>query len=311
MALRAPMDRIASPGRHHDPRADGELPPAPLPETPLTVDRFDTVWRAKWVILVVAVVLAALTYGVSNLLPPTFQSASLVQVTAINNGVTSQADTVTASNSLAAQYAQYATSGPVIEVAVAHLGTGAAAASLGSRVAAATVANQNLVKITVQASSAAAAQQGADAVASALNAYIGAQGDAAVTSFAQSLQTQLKGLDDSISSTRAAAAKASTAAVGAPAGSAAITTLNTQETLLSELLIRRETLSSQAASAEVSLRPSSGVVGSAGPGTQVQPNPKLYSVVALIVGLFGAAEVAILARRRRLVVRAARYPDHR
>lgn len=308
MAITSSVKQVDTLERRLDPPASRprDVPP-PLDHPTLdhpAVDRFDTVWRAKWIVVAVALVVTVLTYVVSSLLPPTFQSSGLVQVSAINNGVTSQADTITASNSLASQYAQYATAGPVIEAAVGALGPGPVSASLGNRVAAATVANQNLIRITVQASSATNSRRGADAVAAALNAYIAGQGDAAVRSFADSLQSQLTGLDASITSTRTAVAKAAAAAARAEAGSAGITTLNTQQTLLSELLIRRETLSSQAASTEVSLRPSSGVVGAAGTGAQVQPNPRLYSVVAFLVALFAAAEVAILVRRRKLVGRS-------
>jgi len=274
------------------------------------IDRFDCVWRAKWVILAIGVVVSVATYLVSGALPPTFQASSLVQVTAINNGTTSQADTVTASSSLAAQYAQYASSGPVVAAAVRQLGP-TSSASLSSRISAATVADQNLIRVSVQADTGAASQQAANAVASALNAYIGDHGDAAVQSYSSSLQAQLKSLDSSIASTQAAVTEDSARASRGLPGSAAVTTLNTQQTLLGELLIRRETLSSQAASAEVSLRPLSSVVGSASLGTQIQPNPKLYSIVALFVGLMAAAEIAILLGRRRNTGRLAPQLDQR
>ena len=107
-------------------------------------DRLSVLWRAKWWLLVIALAAGGAAYGISRFaVSPTYSSSADVVVRAHTvSGALS--DAITASNSLASQYAQVADSPPVLARAARTLpggGSGLAAAT-----SAGTVGDQNLVR---------------------------------------------------------------------------------------------------------------------------------------------------------------------
>jgi len=281
--------RTRTPVRSTDPAVGPEPGPAPT-------DSFEVLWSAKVWIAAVAVLLAGATYVASALIGPTFESSAVVQVTSPRTSGSGTSDAITASNDLAAQYAQLASTPPVIAIAVSQLG--ASGAGLSAAVSASTVANQNLVRITSQAPTADAARARADAVAGALRSYVAQQSDDAVAAYSATFAAGLEPLDADIANAEKQVASATRTASAASPGSAAITNLTNAQARLSELVLRRQQALAQRITDEASLRPSVTSLGSAAPGDKVQPKPLLYSLVALLAGAFIAAQVALLRRRR-------------
>ncbi len=281
--------RTRAPVRSADPAVGPEPGPAPT-------DSFEVLWAAKVWIAAIAVLLAGATYVASSLIGPTFESSAVVQVTSPRTSGSGTSDAITASNDLAAQYAQLASTQPVIAIAVKQLG--APGAGLAAAVSASTVANQNLVRITSQAPTADAARARADAVAGALRSYVAQQSDDAVAAYSATFAAGLEPLDADIANAEKQVASATRTASSASPGSAAITSLTNAQARLSELVLRRQQALAQRITDEASLRPSVTSLGSAAPGDKVQPKPLLYSLVALLAGAFIAAQVALLRRRR-------------
>ena len=131
-------------------------------------DRAALVWRCKYWIALIAVTAAAITFGISHLVPATYSSSATIRVSGQPvNGVLSA---VTASNQLAKQYAEIVDSPAVLSAAADTLHT--STSTLRSSVSAGTVNDQNLVSISADGSSPSVAARRADVVARSFIGYI-------------------------------------------------------------------------------------------------------------------------------------------
>ena len=273
------------------------------------VDRLGAIWNGKWRILLVAVLVALLTLGITALLPRTYSSSVQVALNASPVSGASVTDVTTAGNDLAAQYAQVVSTEVVLQPAAAAVGT--TSASLHDRVKATTVASQNVILLTVQARGRDQAQQEATALGNSLVAYVTENGAATADRYRKQIETQLAPLDaqivaakrkvDSISSSLAKIDSKTTP----QAVSAASARLSSAQQLYSSLNDRRTGLATQATVQAVSLAPQAVVLGPSSAATQVEPRPALYTAIAGLLGLVIAAQLVVtLSERRDRLARA-------
>jgi hypothetical protein len=133
---------------------------------PVAVDlaRAPIIWRAKYVIVGVSLLFGAATYQLSAYVPAAWSASSDVLVS--SRAPAASTDAVSGTNDLAAQYAQLAGTAAVLAQAAeqAQVPSGVLARSTS----AGTLANTNIVRITVTAGTADAASRGAAAVSVAL-----------------------------------------------------------------------------------------------------------------------------------------------
>ena len=247
----------------------------------------DAVWRAKWWILAAAAVAGLAIAAASYLVPATYKSSATVRVVAQSQAGVPSDQIVQASNDLASEYAQLGTSQPIVSAAATQLGmpTG----DLQSKVSAGTVSGQNLVQISVQASSPGTAEKRTSAVASQFAAYVRGKNAQQASEYAADVKTKLAPLDAAI-----AAARRDIASGGSSAGQIA------KQSTLSDLLTQRQTALSQLATATAAGQPLVEVFAPAGPGSKVSPKPVLYGIIAFCVVALVAAQLSTVILSRRI-----------
>ena len=257
--------------------------------------RTQIVWRAKFLVVGVAVLIAAATFGISRSVPGTFSASADVLIAA--KSITASVDSVSGSNSLAAQYAQLAGTAGVLTSAAAR--TQEPIGALTDATRASTLANTNIVRITVTAGSAGDAEKRAAAVSAALVEV----GQKLADSGSPADPNQLKALDKMIADGRAEAARLSVVARRAEpesaAASAANTSLNNAQEQVSALTLKRIDLVIQNRRDDASRGARLSSLTSAPRAAQTEPKPLLYSLIGLVAGLFVMVELAVLNERRR------------
>ncbi|MEN3279601.1 MAG: hypothetical protein V7607_741 [Solirubrobacteraceae bacterium] len=254
-------------------------------------DRVTLIWRAKWLILAVAVAATAVTYALSSAVAPTYRASAVVRVSVQSDGGISR-DVVEGANELASQYAQLVTGDRVLRRAAATLGE--QPGGLRPQVSAGTVASQNLIRVDARAGSVDRAMRRANAIAQAFAREQTALNAAQSLAYARSVRRRLAPVDAQI----AAARKAAVAAKGTT------DTAAVQSTLTS-LMTQRQQVESTLAQAAANSEPAVDVYESAGGAAQVQPKPKLYAGLAFIVSLLLAAQLVAAVRLRRPAAREA------
>jgi capsular polysaccharide biosynthesis protein len=246
--------------------------------------RSSSVWRAKWIILLVAVVAAGATYGVSRLIPERYKGTSLVRVTAQPSDAP-PSDVVQASNDLASQYAQLVNTPPVIRGAERILH--APAGSLNGKVSAGTVSDQNLISVEGQADTPNAASRRANAIADSFVVRMRRTNRAQADAYTKDLAQRAGQLSKKIESMQSQLSGASAQ------------TASAQGPLLSDLLSQRQDVAASAAQGSAQAQPSVKVFARASGGSVVQPRPVLYAIAAFLVAGFVAAQLAALRGRAR------------
>jgi capsular polysaccharide biosynthesis protein len=264
---------------------------------PLT--RTQIIWRSRFLIVGVALLIAGATWAASALLPKTYSASSDVLVT--GRAPMASEDAVQGSNDLAAQYAQFAMTGVVL--ADASQRVQAPVNDLTANTLAGAVSNSNIVRVTVTAGSPDVAKRWATAVAAALVD----QGRKLTTDGEQVAAAQLREIDRLIAKTNVEIRRSTAALQAARPGSAsavaANTSLNNAHQQVVALTVKRIDVVSQASregprGVRLTLLTVDPVVA------KTAPRPLLYSVVALVAGLIIMIELAMVNERRRT-------PDHR
>lgn len=257
--------------------------------------RTQIVWASKFLIVGVAVLIAAATFAISRTVPGTYSASSDVLVAA--KSITASVDSVTGSNSLAAQYAQLAGTAGVLTSAAARAQEPIGALTDATR--ASTLANTNIVRITVTAGSPGDAEKRASAVSAALvevGQKLADRGNPADPN-------QLKALDKMIADGRAEAGRLSSAVRRArpesAAAAAATTSLNNAQEQVSALTLKRIDVVIQARREAASQGATLSSLTPAPRAGQTAPKPLLYSLIGLVAGLFVMVEFAVLNERRR------------
>jgi hypothetical protein len=235
--------------------------------------------------LVLAVIAGAGVYVISSGLPATFQSSTTVRVAIQSTSDVNDA-TVTASNDLASQYAQIASVGSV--VAAARKGLDGADAQLSTAdIAAATVAAQNLVKITVNGADAGQAERRANAVGPAFVRVLQALNGRQAAQYATQVTGKLGPIDQSIASTK----RELKGGTQDSRRNAAI--------VLASLIVQRQQVQATVAQNVAAMQPNITLVAGAGPGGKVSPKPQLYAIVGFIIVLLVVGRVLVVAAARR------------
>ena len=295
-----------SPARSHGapPSTYPAGPAFPPPAAPASADRLGALWAGRWRILIATLLAALITFAITLVIPQTYSSSAQVGLNASPVTGSSAADLATASNNLAAQFAQVVTSEAVLGPAAAASGT--TSVDLSSHTSSGTVASQNIVLITVQAGEPGQATNQANAIANSLIAYVTSQGTKDSENYRKSVSAQLAPLDQQIrlaAKTVATASRALTKAnkkTAAQTVSAASARLSSAQSLLTVLTDRRASLAAQATLQSISLAASAQPLGAATPATQVEPRPALYTLIAGLVGLVISSQVVVVAADRRL-----------
>jgi capsular polysaccharide biosynthesis protein len=270
----------------------------PAAYAPAAPDRSSIVWKAKWWIMLIALLAGGATYAVcTHAVPKRYSSSTTIAVNvhSISGGIS---DAITASNDLAAQYAELVDSPPVLAHAAASLHGGS---GLGSSISAGTIADQNLISVDAQGASATTAQHRANAVGSAFVRYINGVNLAQASRLSSSIPARLSASQKAILDAETAVEQARKNAVNAPPSEAASanSVLSTKESLLATLIAQRQAVLDALAEGAVASLPTVRIAAVAGPGSQVEPKPVLYGVIAAMVAALLGAEAFILAGQRR------------
>jgi capsular polysaccharide biosynthesis protein len=148
--------------------------------TEFSSTRLTTFWDAKFAIVGLAIVAAVIVFGVASVQPAQYRATATVRV-ALPDSRNAPREAVLAANDLAAQYAQLASSQPVLLAAAATLPENQRSGLSGS-ISASPIDNYNIIGITASDSDANAAALRASAVAKSLVTYIQQEAPAAQAS---------------------------------------------------------------------------------------------------------------------------------
>ena len=275
----ADLDGDATPGRSVAPTGE--------------IDRISAIWSAKYWIVLGAALVAILVFAVSSVAPAVYSSSATVSITAASTPGGSAQDVALASNDLAAQDAQLVTTDAVLTAASKVVGV--PTSTLDSHVSAGTVAAQNLVQITTQASSPHKAQAWAQALAVAFQNFLVLRGRLNSAALQKSVAAQSSTLSTQIASLQAQIAANS----GAAPGSAQFTELESDENQLTDLVTSKATLTSNTALAIASQQPNVDVVVAGYAATKVSPHPSLYALIGGLLALLVGCQLAVVLARRR------------
>ncbi|WP_153040518.1 hypothetical protein [Actinoplanes sp. TFC3] len=272
---------------------------------PEVLARPQIIWRARFSILGVAVLIAAATWAASAFLPGTYSASSDVLVA--NTSSLASVDAVDGANGLATQYAQFAGTPVVMEDAAKRAGVPVGVISSGTLVT--TVANTNIIRVTVTADSGAAASRNALALGEALVD----QAKKSMSSAAEADPDQLKEIDKLLTQAKSDVVRLTEQLSDAKSGSTRAASINTslnnsQQQVLALTLKRLDIVTQARRDAGgrgvvlslLTTQPSAG---------KVSPRPLLYSTVALIVTLVIMTELAVISERRRNPVGRRRWND--
>ena len=306
------IDTRALSNGHHERSEPQTFAKSQPPVVPAEADRLGAAWGGKWWILAATVVVLAATYLISQAVPKTYSSSAEVSVSAAPSASGPTSDMVTAGSDLASQYAQFANSSPVAGPAAQLVGM--STTDLESDTTTGTLAGQNVIQVTVQASNATDAEKRATAVADSLVTYIQDSGVAQVKSYNASVNAGTASLDAEIAKAQLAVSVASNALTAAAAStsanavSAASARLSSAESLLTTLSDRRQQLLTNAALQAATLTPTVVRLGSASPASIVEPKPTLYAGIAGLLALIISTQlvVTLSERRRRLALAESR-----
>lgn len=290
------LPTVPRPGTPEEARPEEDSPLAPAataqPARTAEVDRLTTIWQARKPILVGTVVVALLVYLISSIVPSVYSSSATVSVTAASTPGGSAEDVALASNDLAAQDAQLVQTDSVLDAAAKTLGV--PASTLAGHLSAGTVAAQNLIQITVQASSAEKAQRSSQAVAVAFQRSLVQRAQVSAFALQASVNTQSASLSQQIANLQQSIA----ANQGAAPGTLQLAEVESQENQLTNLMESRATLTANTAIAVASEQPDVNVVVSGTPATKVSPRPFFYALIAGLLALLVGCQLAVVARRR-------------
>jgi len=255
-------------------------------------------WWAKGtiVLVLIALLVGVVVYLISDRFPASYQSSAIVRVSVqATSGISDPA--VTASNDLASQYAQLASTSPIEDAAALQLGV--PSSGLSGSVTAGTIAAQNLIRITASGSSAAQAEQRATAVAKAFVAYVDSLNTQQAQVYTHAVTSKLVPLQREISAVRAQLHS-----------SAASTTTGGSETqhdgtvLLTGLVGQERTVLSSIAQSSAAAQPDLQLIAPGGTASQVSPRPKLYAAIGVL------AVLLILGRALYIVgVKRPAFPE--
>jgi K+ transporter len=261
--------------------------PTPLhePAAPVSKRSRRSVFLVLLGALAFPLIVAAVVYVVSDSITPTYESSASFRVV-IPNQAGLNDTVITAANDLATQYSQLATATPVINVAARQLRERPSA--LKKEITGSTVNAQNLVEVTASAEQGPVAERRADAVITALRAYVDRINVQQSRTYSNNVSEGLAPVEKEIQYYTTQLKQAKT-----------LIERQNLNLLLGSLLAQRQgTLSSLAENAAAG-RPTLQGISQQSAADKVRPRPELYALVGGIVAALIAARVAQLMLRRR------------
>lgn len=264
----------------------------------LVLTRPQIIWRARYTIVGVSLLIAAATWAVSAFLPGTYRASSDVLVG--GRGAVASVDFVNGANGLATQYAQFAGTETVLADAAQRAQAPVGEVAAGTLVT--TVANTNIVRITVTADSSAAASRRAAAVSQALIAQAKKMSDGQGVD-----PEEVKQIDRLLAQAKADVVRLTeTLASAKPDSSRAVattTSLNNAQQQVLALTLKRVDVLAQAGRENGNRAALSSLTVEPG-AAKIAPRPLLNASVGLIAALIIMTELAVVSERRR-------HPDYR
>jgi capsular polysaccharide biosynthesis protein len=239
-----------------------------------------TLWRLWTLVVVVAALVAGATYAVATAISPSYESSAQFRIS-VNEGAGLSQDALLASNSLTAQLVQLLPTDAVLAAPARQLGMSVSA--LRGALSVGSVAQQNLLQITASGPSAAAARRRAGTVADDFMTYMASDGTRQIGSYIHQVSSAIVSTNRTIRRLSASGGRLS----GSLAGALAVNVKSEQALLIQ--------LSQRARSAV----PIVQEVQTAGAGSLVSPQPKLYAFIAFLVAAFLGAQAAQWVRRRQ------------
>jgi len=273
---------MTRPGQAEEAQPNSTAPRKPVAE-PRAPGSFE-VGRRVVAVVAAAIIAGVLTYAVSGAVTPTFSSASELRV--VVGGISGLGeDSLVASNDLTAQLVQLVPTNKVLQAPAATLGLSVSA--LRSAISVGSVAQQNLLQITAEGSSAAASQRRAEAVTKDFISFMASDSRSLTDNSSASLSKSVQALNQQLGHIAAELHHADGA-------QSAILQSQYDSTLTQ----------SQALSAEIAQLDAAGIpviqeVQSAALGAEVAPRPKLYAIVAALVAAFIAVQFFVVTNRGR------------
>ena len=272
---------------------DGPTGSTDLGASGTDVDRVSAMWRARYAIVASTLALGILVYLLSSASAVVYSSSSTVSITAASTPGGSAQDVALASNSLAAQDALLVTSDSVLAAAARHLGI--SPSTLSSHLSSGTLSSENLIQITTQGPTKDDALRWVQATTTAFVAYLAERARSTSSSLRNSVAAQTKTLTQQIELLQSDIDNTPSP----PAGSTALTYLQSYENQLTQLIGTRATLTANTALAIASQQPVITVVVSGTSPSKVSPRPTLYATVAALLTLLVACQMAIFVARRK------------
>lgn len=234
-------------------------------------------WLRLGLALIVAALVALVTYLISNSVSATYRASTQLQISIAGQNGLGQ-DAVQGANQLTAQLVQVAPSDLVLDDPATRLGmtTSAlrAALSVGAQ------AQQNILQISTTAGSRGDAQARATAVTDALRTYVADSGRRQLQAYTDSLQGVLSDMESHLGRLGAARGKLSPAQLGVIQGEAGA------------LASQDQALRAQIAQRAAASTPIVTQISQATSASKVAPRPLLYAIVAFLVVGFIALQIA-------------------
>jgi succinoglycan biosynthesis transport protein ExoP len=235
-------------------------------------EHFRAIARNWWRILLVAVFVAGVTYGVSHVLKSVYESNTVLSVTAggAQNGTVSAKDQTPF---LASTYAQLATSNPVLTSAAKNSGLGISEKTAEARVSASTSSGLGFVTVTATGPSQHDAAALANAVAHALVVQVTNEQNAAVQGDLASVNQQINTLAAQLNSL--------------PANSPQTADLQTRYNALLQAAVQRQTDPRDRVDVLSAATTSSN---------QIAPKPTQNALLAFVIAIIIVAELSVALR---------------
>jgi hypothetical protein len=241
-------------------------------------------------VLLAALAVAGAVYLISNRVAARYQSSATVRVSVqATTGISDPA--VTAANDLASQFAQLASSAPVLAAAARSLH--APTSSLEGTVTSGTIAAQNLVRISATGSSPVQAQERSSSVARSFVKYIDHIDAQQVGTYEHAVTSKLVPLAREIAAARKRLLSAN------------VEVQRNATVLLSGLLSQQQTVLSSVAQASAAAQPNLQLVSPGSAGAKISPKPSLYAGIGLLATLLILGRFLYVIGTRRSTLRRA------
>jgi len=246
--------------------------------------RIEVLWAAKWVVALSSVLVGSGVMIAISLLPESFQATSNVLVTVPQNSDAPR-ESVLASNDLTGQYAQLATSSPIISRAVQQTGF-----PLGAdKVSVTAMNNFNILQFSVTSTQTRRAVLESRALAQAFVGYVQAQHAAQTKRLNENAARQLAPMDKQIQQLSNLIEDFNGRMEAHPERAAQVAAMaNARADLVASRQTQQVALTKSLATAQAAVN----ALGLAGSAHSTKPDPFMYGLVGALAAAFVVGELA-------------------